>query len=66
LTFVREFVFGTNPTGSVVKSPTGTASVVGGENAPLVGDVLPGSDGIACDAGTATSTFVYPAVTIAA
>ncbi|KAF7356332.1 Carboxypeptidase [Mycena venus] len=67
LTFVREFVFGSNSTGSVIKTPTGSTMVVGGENSPLlVGDVLPGSSGIVYDAGTATSTFVYPAETIAA
>ncbi|KAJ6581885.1 Alpha/Beta hydrolase protein [Mycena capillaripes] len=66
LTFVREFVFGTNPTGSVLKTPAGTTMIVGGENSPLVDDILPGSNGIVYDAGTATSTFVYPAETIAA
>jgi len=40
--------------------------VVGGEDAPLIGDILPGSNGIVYEAGTATSTFVYPAETIAA
>ncbi|KAK7025021.1 carboxypeptidase [Favolaschia claudopus] len=66
LTFVREFVFGNNPTGSVVKTPSGQAMVVGGENAALVGDVVPGANGIVYNVGTATSTFVYPAETIAA
>ncbi|KAJ7464615.1 alpha/beta-hydrolase [Mycena latifolia] len=66
LTFLREFVIGSNPTGSVIKSPAGTVNVVGGENAPLVGDILPGSEGIVYPVGTATSTFVYPSATIAA
>ncbi|KAJ6534638.1 alpha/beta-hydrolase [Mycena vulgaris] len=66
LTFVREFVVGNNPTGSVVKTPTGTVNVVGGENAPLVGNILPGAKGIVYPVGTATSTFVYPVETIAA
>ncbi|KAJ7250537.1 Alpha/Beta hydrolase protein [Mycena haematopus] len=66
LTFVREFVFGNNLTGSVVKTPGGTTMVVGGEDSPLVGDILPGSNGIVYDSGTATSTFVYPEATIAA
>ncbi|KAJ7180968.1 Alpha/Beta hydrolase protein [Mycena filopes] len=66
LTFVREFVFGSNLTGSLIKTPAGTTSVVGGEHAPLVGNVLPGSDGIVFEAGAEASTFVYPAATIAA
>ncbi|KAF8216863.1 Alpha/Beta hydrolase protein [Mycena galopus ATCC 62051] len=67
LTFVREFVFGSNATGSVVKTPAGTTMVVGGENASqLIGDVLPGSKGIVYNVGTATSTLVYPEATIAA
>ncbi|KAJ7307024.1 Alpha/Beta hydrolase protein [Mycena albidolilacea] len=67
LTFVREFVFGANPTGSVIKTPGGTPMVVGGEDSSLlVGDVIPGSDGIVYAVGTATSTFVYPKETIAA
>ncbi|KAJ7763548.1 alpha beta-hydrolase [Mycena maculata] len=66
LTFVREFVFGANMTGSVIKTPAGTDMVVGGENSPLFDDVLPGSEGIIYDAGTATSTFIYPAETIVA
>ncbi|KAJ6581912.1 Alpha/Beta hydrolase protein [Mycena capillaripes] len=66
LTFAREFVFGNNPTGSVITTPAGITMVVGGEDAPLIGDILPGSNGIVYDAGTATSTFVYPAETIAA
>ncbi|KAJ7108885.1 Alpha/Beta hydrolase protein [Mycena crocata] len=66
LTFVREFVFGSNPTGSVVKTPAGTVAVIGGESAPLVGDILPGSDGIVYVDGTATLTFVYPEETRAA
>ncbi|KAJ7463398.1 Alpha/Beta hydrolase protein [Mycena galericulata] len=66
LTFLREFVIGSNTTGSVVKTPAGTVAVVGGENSPMIGNVLPGSDPIVYDAGTATSTFVYPAETIAA
>lgn len=41
--------------------------VVGGEDSSLlVGDVIPGSDGIVYAVGTATSTFVYPKETIAA
>ncbi|KAJ7716754.1 Alpha/Beta hydrolase protein [Mycena metata] len=68
LTFVREFIFGSNPTGSVIKSPSGAISVVGGENSPLVGNILPGSNDIVYEAGTGTktSTFAYPAATIAA
>ncbi|KAJ7812745.1 Alpha/Beta hydrolase protein [Mycena olivaceomarginata] len=55
LTFVREFVFGANPTGSVIKTPGGTPMVVGGEDSSLlVGDV------------PRPSTFVYPKETIAA
>ncbi|KAF7370325.1 Carboxypeptidase [Mycena sanguinolenta] len=66
LTFVREFVFGSNPTGSVITTPARTTMVVGGEDSPLIGDVLPGSNGIVYNAGTATSTIVYPEATVAA
>ncbi|KAJ7066374.1 alpha/beta-hydrolase [Mycena amicta] len=68
LTFLREFVFGSNPTGSVA-SPN--AAAVGGETAQLIGaygDVIPGSNGIVYqdEAGDETSTFVYPTATVAA
>ncbi|KAJ7698953.1 Alpha/Beta hydrolase protein [Mycena rosella] len=65
-TFLREFIIGNNATGAVVKTPAGTASVIGGESAQLTEDILPGSAGIVYPVGTATSTFVYPAETIAA
>ncbi|CAK5283248.1 unnamed protein product [Mycena citricolor] len=66
LTFVREFVFGSNPTGLVVHAPAGNTVVIGGENAPVVGDVLPGADGIVYTLGKKASTFVYPQATRAA
>ncbi|KAJ6620632.1 Alpha/Beta hydrolase protein [Mycena sp. CBHHK59/15] len=66
LTFLREFVFGSNPTGSVVKTPAGAISVIGQADTALVGDVLPGSEGIAYVTGTSTATYVFPTETVAA
>ncbi|KAJ7625561.1 alpha/beta-hydrolase [Roridomyces roridus] len=73
LTFLREFVLGSNATGSVVPTPTGGTMVLGGQNSPLIdvagNDILAGSEGIVFDAGaagTVTSTFLYPAATRAA
>ncbi|KAF7361130.1 Carboxypeptidase [Mycena sanguinolenta] len=64
--FVREFVLGSNQTG-LVNNDTG--SVVGGESAPLVGDVMPGGlaifygDG---DFATTTASTIAPSATLAA
>ncbi|KAF7314221.1 Carboxypeptidase [Mycena kentingensis (nom. inval.)] len=60
LTFFREFVFGSNPTGSL--------DFTGGTAAAVVGayDAIPGAEGIVYVEDGATKTFVYPAETIAA
>lgn len=59
--FLREFVLGSNTTGSVVGS-----GVVGGEDAKLMEDVLPGSSVIFYGSGSTASSTAAPTATIAA
>ncbi|KAG6908972.1 hypothetical protein DXG01_002580 [Tephrocybe rancida] len=66
LTFMREFVFGKNQTGLVIKAPTGKAAVIGGTDATLAQDVLPGGDEIYYGPGAKISTYVFPSATRAA
>ncbi|KAI0634125.1 alpha/beta-hydrolase [Trametes polyzona] len=61
LVFLREFVLGDNRNGSV----EGT-SIVGGEEAALAGDYLPGGNKIFYGSGTTASTSTVPSATIAA
>ncbi|KAF8202232.1 Alpha/Beta hydrolase protein [Pholiota molesta] len=64
-TFMREFVLGNNPTGSLVTSRTGAVSVVGGENQSLSG-IIPGPDPIYYGnggGGATQSTYLFPAAT---
>jgi len=61
--FMKEFVLGNNPLGRVESAPNGTVTVVGGENATLAEDVLPGRDEVIYGSGTAVSTFVFPEAT---
>ncbi|OJT06591.1 Pheromone-processing carboxypeptidase KEX1 [Trametes pubescens] len=61
LVFLREFVLGTNKNGTVEGS-----DVVGGENASLAGDYLPGGAEIFYGSGTTAGTFMPPSATIAA
>ncbi|KAF8524846.1 alpha/beta-hydrolase [Hysterangium stoloniferum] len=63
LTFVREFILGNNPNGTVLSDGT----VVGGESSPLVNDVLPGEHNpIFTGSGTTLGSTVWPSATIAA
>ncbi|OSD00457.1 alpha/beta-hydrolase [Trametes coccinea BRFM310] len=61
LVFLREFVLGSNPNGTV----DGT-SVVGGENATLAGDYLPGGNEIFYGSAATQGTSTVPSATIAA
>ncbi|KAJ7776554.1 alpha/beta-hydrolase [Mycena maculata] len=61
LVFVREFVLGANANGTVVGG-----AVVGGENATLANDVLPGGDEIFFGSSTTAGTSTIPAATRAA
>ncbi|KAF9028443.1 alpha/beta-hydrolase [Hymenopellis radicata] len=61
LTFLREFVFGSNTTGLVIGD-----SVVGGENATLGADVMPGQDEIYFGSVSIEGTYVFPKATRAA
>ncbi|KAG6832254.1 hypothetical protein H0H87_002150 [Tephrocybe sp. NHM501043] len=65
-TFLREFVLGKNLTGSVIKAPSGQVMVVGGTDATLAQDVLPGGDEIYYGPGAKVSTYVFPVATRAA
>ncbi|KAF7358042.1 Alpha/beta-hydrolase [Mycena venus] len=58
LVFLREFVLGSNPNGTVSGS-----SVVGGENTTLAGDFLPGGDEIFFGSSTTAGTSTIPAAT---
>ncbi|KAF8576822.1 alpha/beta-hydrolase [Ramaria rubella] len=63
LTFVREFILGTNPNGTVVDNST----VIGGESHPLVNDILPGeTNPIFTGSGTTLGSTIWPSATIAA
>ncbi|THV05581.1 alpha/beta-hydrolase [Dendrothele bispora CBS 962.96] len=66
LVFVREFFIGENATGLVTTDSSGGQQVIGGEDAPLAGDILPGADEIFYGPGTTLSTFVFPEATRAA
>ncbi|KAF7795039.1 hypothetical protein EIP86_006183 [Pleurotus ostreatoroseus] len=61
----REFIFGNNQTGLVTNS-SGAVSVVGGENATLAAEVLPGQLEIFVGSGTTQSTYTFPSATVAA
>ncbi|KAF8074955.1 Alpha/Beta hydrolase protein [Lyophyllum atratum] len=65
-TFLREFVLGKNQTGLVTKTANGKVVVVGGTDATLAQDVLPGGDEIYYGAGTKASTYIFPSATRAA
>ncbi|KAG6866596.1 hypothetical protein C0991_002084 [Blastosporella zonata] len=64
--FLREFVLGKNQTGLVVTAPSGKVAVIGGTNATLAENVLPGGDEIYYGPGAKVSTYVFPAATRAA
>ncbi|KAG6812783.1 hypothetical protein H0H92_000553 [Tricholoma furcatifolium] len=65
-TFLREFVLGNNQTGLVIKSASGQTVVVGGINASLAQDILPGGDEIYYGPGVQISTRIWPSATRAA
>lgn len=64
--FLREFVLGNNNTGLVTKTSSGSVVVIGGVNATLAEDVLPGSEENLYGPGAQISTYVFPAPTRAA
>ncbi|KAG6821213.1 hypothetical protein H0H93_004034 [Arthromyces matolae] len=64
--FLREFVLGKNQTGLVTKNAAGKVVVVGGVNATLAQDVLPGGIEIYYGPGAKVSTYVFPSATRAA
>ncbi|KAI0664279.1 alpha/beta-hydrolase [Cubamyces menziesii] len=64
-TLLREFIFGNNQTG-LVTDIGGTVNVIGGEDAALAVDAIPGTSGIYVGSITTQSTVEYPAATIAA
>lgn len=58
-------MLGNNKQGLVTKV-LGKTLVIGGEDATLAGDVLPGADGIRYGPGSKPSTYIAPAATRAA
>ncbi|KAK7001471.1 Alpha/beta-hydrolase [Favolaschia claudopus] len=59
LVFLREFVLGSNPNGTVL----GNNTVVGGENTTLANDFLPGGDEVFFGNSTTSGTSTIPAAT---
>jgi carboxypeptidase D len=62
LHFIREFLFGSNPLGTVL--PDG--SVVGGEDPKLASGIIEGPPEIYTGPGVTQSTYVFPQATRAA
>lgn len=61
LTFIREFVLGSNPNGTIVNNSTV------GVSHPLVNDVLPGEHNpIFTGSGTTLGSTLWPSATVAA
>ncbi|CDO69772.1 hypothetical protein BN946_scf184766.g17 [Trametes cinnabarina] len=65
LTLLREFIIGNNQTG-LVTQVSGLVEVLGGEDAALAVDAIPGTSGIFIGSVTTQSTVQYPGATIAA
>ncbi|KAH9832569.1 alpha beta-hydrolase [Rhodofomes roseus] len=65
LTFLREFILGSNDTG-LVATEDGKTGVIGGEVSSLAAGVLPGQSGIFVGSGATQSTYTFPSATIAA
>ncbi|KAF8141830.1 Alpha/Beta hydrolase protein [Boletus edulis] len=66
LTLVREFVFGSNQTGLVTKTDSGSVAVIGGEIPSLGNDIIPGQAGIYYGSATTASTYFFPTATVEA
>ncbi|OSD04770.1 alpha/beta-hydrolase [Trametes coccinea BRFM310] len=64
-TLLREFILGNNQTG-LVSQVGGQVDVLGGEDAALAVDAIPGTSGIYVGSVTTQSTVEYPAATVAA
>ena len=62
---MREFVLGSNTTGSLEQDGN-TTVVVGGENPTLQQDAIPGQLGIVYGSPENNSTFIWPSATRAA
>lgn len=62
LVFLREFVLGNNPNGTVLADGT----VVGGENATLAKEYFPGGNEIFYGSATTAGTYTVPSATAAA
>ncbi|KAH9951054.1 alpha/beta-hydrolase [Amylocystis lapponica] len=65
LVLVREFILGSNQTG-LVTNRSGTISVLGGENATLAQNILPGQAGIFVGSMATQSTYTFPSETVVA
>ncbi|KIJ31431.1 hypothetical protein M422DRAFT_53358 [Sphaerobolus stellatus SS14] len=64
LTFVREFILGNNPNGTVLSNGTTVAGITG---SPLVNDILPGEHNpVFTGSGTTLGSTLWPTATIAA
>lgn len=65
--FLREFILGSNPNGTVITSPSAPSSavsVVGGEFATLAGDYLPGGSAIFFGSFSTQGSTVWPTATV--
>lgn len=66
LALFREFIFGNSLLGLVTTAVDGAVTVEGGEDLLLAVDAIRGQEGIFVGSISTTSTFTYPAATIAA
>ncbi|RXW22148.1 hypothetical protein EST38_g3708 [Candolleomyces aberdarensis] len=64
--FVRDFVLGNDPLGSVVQLPGGQSMVVGGQDPSLQGKALQAAPDLYLGEGATQSTYIAPAATRAA
>lgn len=66
LVFIREFVFGSNQTGLVTDTSSGSVTVIGGEVSSLANEIMTGQAAIYYGSATTESTYYFPTVTVEA
>ncbi|KAG0699895.1 alpha beta-hydrolase [Suillus ampliporus] len=66
LVFIREFVFGSNQTGLVANTSSGTVTVMGGEVSSLANEIMTGQAAIYYGSATTESTYYFPTATVEA
>lgn len=66
LVFIREFVFGSNQTGLVTNTSSGSVTVIGGEVSSLANEIMTGQAAIYYGSATTESTYYFPTATVEA